>query len=307
MPPPLRLGTRGSPLALWQAKWVQSTLHKSEPERPVEFVIVKTQAEKFPERELPEIGVGVFTKELDDALVRGDIDGAVHSLKDVPSELSPALRLVAVPERESPLDAFVSSDGTLLANLPKGATLGTGSPRRKAQLLAYRPDLRIVALRGNVGTRLRKIKEQELAGTILAHAGLRRLAQEAVITELLPPEVVLPAVSQGALAIVAREGDTDTHALLATLDHPPSHARVLAERGFLRSLRGGCQIPAGALATLEADGTSLHIQGVLAATDGRRVVKGEQRGPIGQGAVLGESLGTKLLEGGGEDILRAAR
>jgi hydroxymethylbilane synthase len=307
MPPPLRLGTRGSPLALWQAKWVQDTLRETQPERPVEVVIVKTQAEKFPERDLPEIGVGVFTKELDDALERGDIDCAVHSLKDVPSELDPALRLVAVPARESPLDAFVSSDGTLLANLPKGAALGTGSPRRKAQLLAYRPDLRIVPLRGNVGTRLRKMKEQGLAGTILAHAGLRRLAQEDAITELLSPDVVLPAVSQGALAIVARKIDTETHALLATLDHPPSHGRVLAERGFLRTLRGGCQVPAGALATIEADGTSLRIQAVLAATDGSRLLKGEQRGHIDKGAALGASLGTELLEGGGEDILRVVR
>ena len=307
MPPPLRLGTRGSPLALWQAEWVRSALGATHPERRVEIVVVKTHAEKFPDRELPEIGVGVFTKELDDALERGDIDCAIHSLKDVPSELAPTLRLVAVPERESPLDAFVSADGARLADLPEGAAIGTGSPRRKAQLLAYRPDLRILPLRGNVGTRLRKIQDEGLAGTILAHAGLRRTAQEDVITELLPTDVVLPAVSQGALALVARQDATETQSLLQTLDHPLSHQRILAERSFLRALRGGCQVPAGALATVEETSPTLHLEAILAAPDGSQLLRGERRGPLEDGEALGSSLGTELLERGGRDILQGIR
>lgn len=312
---PLRLGTRGSPLALWQARWAAQALDASGENGPVEVVVVRTQAEKFPDRELPEIGIGVFTRELDDALLRGDIDLAVHSLKDVPSELSPGLALVAVPERESPFDTFVSADGTPLAMLPTGARIGTGSPRRKALLLAYRDDLEVVPLRGNVGTRLRKIEAEGLAGTILAHAGLKRMGQEARITEILQAEILVPAVAQGALGIVARSDDDTTRARLAVLDHSPSHLRVLAERGFLRRLRGGCQVPAGALATLDPEkpeptqekNAQLRLQAVLAAPDGTTCVREVQIG----GATAGEELGLRtaelLLDNGGREILHQLR
>ncbi len=307
----LRLGTRGSPLALWQARWVRDALCRVEPSLDVELVVVHTRAENFPEKELAAIGVGVFTRELDEALLWRDIDLAVHSLKDVPSILQPDLTIAAVPERESPLDAFISRDRTPLEALPQGAKIGTGSPRRKAQLLYFRRDLEIVPLRGNVGTRLSKVEEQGLAGTILAHAGLKRMGEEARITQLLEADLLLPAVSQGALAVLTREENHEAQALLAALDHRQSRLRVSAERAFLGRLRGGCQVPVGALATFSGRGAKAEspseeemlLQAVVVAPDGSARVRGERTGPSVEAESLGTHLAEELLERGGKAIL----
>ncbi len=302
----LRIGTRASPLALWQARWVAGVLEAACPGARHELVKIRTLAEKFPEREVPEIGIGIFTRELDDALLRGEIDIAVHSLKDVPSEVHPELRIAAVPLRESPFDAFVSADGTHLEDLPAGVRIGTGSPRRGAQLLHRRPDLEIVSLRGNVATRLRKIREQGLAGTVLAYAGLKRLGEERQATQILDPEILVPAVGQGALGVMARADRTEVLGILTVLDHVASHTAVLAERAFLRKLRGGCQVPAGALAVL-GEWSSLKIVGVVAASDGSSLVRGEISGTANDAEGLGTRLAEDILRRGGEAILASER
>lgn len=298
----LRIGTRGSPLALWQARYVRDALLGLRDDLCFEIVEVKTLAERFPEREAAEIGTGIFTRELDDALMAGDVDFAVHSLKDVPSEIPEALVIAAVPERESPLDAFISADGTRLEDLPPGAGIGTGSPRRKAQILHRRPDCVVVPLRGNVATRVEKMRARGLHGIVLAHAGLKRLGEERLITELIPPRVLVPAVSQGALGLVARRRDAETLRALRALEHEPSRRRATAERGFLRRLRGGCHVPAGALATIEGD--EISIAGVVAAPDGSSCVRGEVAGPVEDAEELGRLLADEILERGGATILR---
>lgn len=305
-PSPLRIGTRGSPLALWQADWTAHELRVRSPGRQVEIVKIRTLAEKFPDRAVAEIGVGIFTKELDEALLRGEVDLAVHSLKDVPSELHPELALAAVPERESPFDAWISAGGSPFASLPPGAKVGTGSPRRKAQLLRRRPDLEVVPLRGNVATRLRKIEEQGLAGTVLAHAGLRRLGEAGRITEILGVDLLVPAVSQGALGLVCLQTRADLREILAPLEHTPTRASVTAERAFLRRLRGGCQVPAGALATVETDGR-LRLVAVIASPDGSRLVRGERSAALPAAESLGNELAAQLLEEGGAEILGKVR
>jgi hydroxymethylbilane synthase len=303
--PLLRLGSRGSPLALWQAGWIRDRLLGGHPGLAVELVVMRTRAESFPERALEEIGSGIFTREFDTALIDRRIDIAVHSLKDIPSAMPRELMIAAVPERESPLDALVSAGGVPLAALAPGARVGTGSPRRKAQLLALRPDLEVVPLRGNVDTRLGKIATGGLAGTILAYAGLKRLGKEAVISEVLDPARMVPAVGQGALAVSCRVDDAATRRLLEPLEHPPSRLAIEAERSFLRRLEGGCQVPAGALATLE--GTTLRLAGVLAAPDGSISLRGELSGDTAGALRLGEELADDLLRRGGDRILRRVR
>ena len=308
----LKIGTRGSPLALWQARWVAAELQKAHPGIQCELVTIRTLAEKFPERGVAEIGVGIFTRELDEALLAGRIDLAVHSLKDVPSELPAGITIAAVPPRESPLDAFLTARGAekrRLDALPRGARIGTGSPRRKAQILHRRPDLEVVPLRGNVATRLRKVEELGLAGTILAHAGLRRLEEESAIAELLDPEVIVPAVSQGALGVAARDDGGIALHRAAALDHAESRIRVTAERAFLRQLRGGCQVPAGALATLEGSsaGPRLRLLGVVASPDGTSLIRGEASGGADAAERIGVELAQDLLGRGGAAILGTLR
>jgi hydroxymethylbilane synthase len=295
---------------MWQARWVRDALHKAHRDTPVQIQEVRTRAEAFPEQGLAEIGVGVFTRELDHALEDGTIDIAVHSLKDVPTDIPETIVIASVPERESPLDAFLSADGTYLDALPQKARLGTGSPRRRAQLLSLRPDLEIVALRGNVATRVRKMEEEKLHGIVLAHAGLRRLEEESRITHLIAPSVLVPAVGQGALGIAARRDDGEVRDLLKAVDHRPSHLRVLAERSYLRRLRGGCLVPAGALALWEegeeerSAPEGLRLMGVIAAPDGSASVRGEVRGDADDAESLGIRLAEELLERGGAEILK---
>jgi hydroxymethylbilane synthase len=313
----LRIGTRGSPLALFQTRWVRGKLEAAHPGLSCEIVTVRTLAEKFPERQVAEIGMGVFTRELDDAQLRGDIDLAVHSLKDVPSEIPEGIRLAAVPERESPLDAFLSPDGRPFDELQSGDRVGTGSPRRQAQILCRRPDVEVVPLRGNVATRMARMREQGLSGIVLAHAGLKRLGEDKHITHLIDPGTIVPAVSQGALGVTARDTDGGILDLLRCLEHHPSRVRVTAERGFLRRLRGGCQVPAGALATLPdpatgsgpsgPEGDALSLVGIIAAPDGSSFVRGEVRGAAEEAEDLGIRLAEEVLDRGGWSILRRLR
>jgi len=313
IPKPLRIGSRGSPLALWQAEHVAGRLRAARPDIEVRIEAIRTSAEKFPEEPPQDIGVGIFTREIDEELLQGRIDLAVHSLKDVPSEVPPGLAIAAVPERESPFDAFVGTGGDgarALWDLPPGSKVGTGSPRRKAQLLHRRPDLRIVPLRGNVETRIRKACEGGLAGTILALAGLRRLGKEALVSHTIPADWIVPAVGQGAICVMVRADRSDVLDRVRCLEHPPTRFRIAAERSFLLALRGGCQVPAGALAELEEPGgepARLKLTGVLASPDGERCLRGEIRGPLGSAAEIGRRLAEDLLSRGGDEILKAAR
>jgi len=298
-----RLGTRGSPLALWQARWTCQALLSTAADIDPEITVIKTSAENFPDEEIPLIGTGVFSREIDEALLAGELDGAIHSLKDLPSDYHPDLEIIAIPPRESPLDAFVSARGENLAELKPGARIGTGSPRRKAQLLAWRPDLEIVPLRGNVNTRLEKISREGLAGTILAHAGLKRLGKEELITELVDTTVILPAVGQGALALVCRRNDDSFREELLALDDPSSHEAILAERAFLKRLRGGCQVAAGALGRIENG--DIHIEAMLASEDGVTCLRANRSGTVADGPRLGAELAQELLDNGGAALIPA--
>lgn len=305
-PSVLRIGTRGSPLALWQTHRVSELLRGVLPEVEVEVVEIRTRAEAHPERALGELGVGVFTRELDAALREERVDIAVHSLKDLPSRLAEGVDLAAVPEREDPRDVLVADPACRLDDLPSGARVGTGSPRRRAQLLALRPDLEIVPLRGNLDTRLRKIREEGLAATVLAAAGLHRLERASRISEYLPAQRVVPAVGQGAIAVCSRSEDAATGSLLARIDDPASRAAIAAERGFLRELGAGCHVPAGALATPDGDG-SLRLVGVIATLDGSSVLRGERRAAAADGPGAGRDLARELRGRGGDAILESLR
>ncbi len=301
----LRLGTRGSPLALWQARWIAERLQETT-QRSVELHVVKTVAEKFPERSLTAMGVGVFTRELDDVLLRGEIDLAVHSLKDVPSELHPQLTIAAVPLRASAWDAWISADGVKFGALPPGSRIGTASPRRQAQLLAYRRDLEFTPLRGNIDTRLEKMRQLGLGGIVLAQAGLERLGRGDLITEALELEYLVPAVAQGALAVMTRLDNLSLREELCALEDVQSRTCVDCERSFLQRLRGGCQVPAGAYARY-VDGGRVHIVGALATTDGRTCLRDELEGASADAAALGALLAQRLIGAGGEAILAELR
>ena len=301
---PWKLGTRGSPLALWQAETVRDQLATSSG-ATIELITMRTRAENFPEQSLAAIGVGVFTKELDDALLRGEIDLAVHSSKDIPSQIPDGLMLAAFLPREIPLDAFVGAGGLRFDEIPPGARVGTSSPRRQAQLLAQRPDLDVRPLRGNVDTRLRKLDSEGFHGTLLALAGLRRLGRETVVSHVFSAEELVPAVGQGAVAVVTRDADEPLRTALRALDDDDTRVAVEAERAFLAELRGGCQAPAGALAE-RVDG-GLRLRAVLATRDGRRVVRGDEIRPVEDRLDLGRDIARRLLDEGGREILAALR
>ena len=275
---PLRIGTRGSPLALWQAHHVADRLRPFIAPRAVELVQIETSGDLIRDAALTRIGGdGVFTKEIQRALLAGTVDVAVHSLKDLPTTFVAGLTLAAVPERGPTGDAFVSHKHRHFDELPSGAIVGTSSLRRRSQALHRRPDLKLVNLRGNVETRLRKLKEQNLDAIILAQAGLRRLGLESAITELLDPRWMLPAVGQGALGLECRTDDAATLGLLEQLNHLPTRQAVLAERALLRGLGGGCLVPMGAIARVE--GSELLLRGAVLSPDGRqRIAAQRQRG-----------------------------
>lgn len=297
----LRLGTRGSALALWQANWTRVELEKRWPDLRVELVPIKTTGDKILDVPLAKIGgKALFTKEIDEALLDGRIDLAVHSLKDVPFELPAGIVIGAVPEREDPRDAFLSN-GPKLSELAPTAAIGTSSLRRQVQLRHHFPSLNIVTLRGNVDTRLRKLAAGEFDGIILAVAGLKRLGHEGRITQILDDDVMVSAVGQGALGIVCRVSDDSTRELLKPLEHGSTRTAVVAERGLLRALGGSCQVPVAGRAKL-AD-NRLTIKGLIASLDGVRVIKDELTGPPERAEELGIELGQRMLSSGAGEIL----
>ncbi len=299
----LVVGTRGSPLALWQAKWVQQQLREIAPQLSVEVQRIKTSGDKILDVPLAKIGgKGLFVKEIEEALLRGEIDLAVHSMKDVPTALPDGLGILCIPPRENPQDVLVSRRGQTLEQLPTGARIGTSSLRRQAQLLRRRPDFHISMLRGNLDTRLRKVREGEFDAIVLAAAGLRRMGWVDQVTEYLAPEVSLPAIGQGALAIEGRTSDSFVRDLLQPLDDPPTRTAVTAERALLDRLEGGCQVPIGAHATITGD--RLALDALIASVDGRRVVRDRIEGPVSDARDLGLHLAERLLSQGGDEILK---
>ncbi len=294
----LVIASRGSQLALWQARWVGQQLTARGHQCRVE--IVKTTGDKITDVPLAKVGTkGLFTKEIEEALLAGTADLAVHSLKDLPTELPAGLVLAAVPQREDARDALV---GRRLADLPAGAKVGTSSLRRAAQLRKLRPDLAVESVRGNLDTRLRKLDEGRYDAILLAAAGLTRLGWGARIAEILPPEVMCPAVGQGALALETRAAGAGFDACRA-LDDPGTHSAVTAERGVLAALGGGCQVPIGAHATVD-DGR-LRVWGVVASPDGSELVSAAADGPLAEAESIGRRLGAELMERGGRRILEA--
>jgi len=299
---PLRIGTRGSPLALWQANHIAALLRPLAEPRPVVLVEIETIGDRVRDRALASIGgEGVFTKEIQNALLKEEVDIAVHSLKDLPTVRFEGLTLAAVPRRGPSGDVLVSQRTDCFDQLPQGATIATSSLRRRAQVLSRRPDLKLVDIRGNVDTRLRKLKEQNLDAIILAEAGLVRLGLGGTITEVLDRVWMLPAVGQGALGLECRSGDSDTITLLEKLNDPDTRQSVLAERAMLRGLGGGCQVPIGASAEVR-DG-SLWLRGAVLLPDGSRRIEAVTEGPLGDAETLGSGLARLLLGKGARELL----
>ncbi len=300
----LVIGTRGSQLALWQAEWVKARLLDIAPSMAIRLQKIQTSGDKILDAPLAKLGgKGLFVKEIEEALLRGDIDFAVHSMKDVPSVLPEGLTIVCVLAREDARDALVARDQLVFRDLPVGATVGTSSLRRQAQLLAHRSDLSIVMLRGNVNTRLRKLQEGAFTAIVLAAAGLIRLGWAHCVTEYLPVTVSLPAIGQGALGIESRTDDAFVRELLAPLHHLPTAIEVSAERAFLERLEGGCQVPIAGHAVIENQ--TVRLEGLVASLDGTRVIRDQMEGPAEEAALLGTSLANRVLGAGGKQILDA--
>ncbi len=299
----LTIATRGSQLALAQARWVAAALEQREPGLKVELLVLKTKGDKILEVPLAQVGgKGLFVKEIEDALLDGRAQMAVHSMKDVPAELPAGLILAGVSRREDPGDVLIARAGGSLPDLPPGPTVGTSSLRRQAQLKALRPDARVVNLRGNVETRLRKLKEQNLDAIILAAAGLNRLGLMRPGYHRLDPDVFLPAVGQGALGLECRADDPETCRLVGLLNHPECAAAVAAERAFLARLEGGCQVPIAGHARVEGD--QVVLAGLVADLEGVRVHRAQGRAARDQAAALGVRVAEEVLEAGGREILQ---
>ena len=297
------IGTRGSKLALWQADYIEKRLREEYPGLVVTQKRVTTKGDRILDVPLAKIGgKGLFTKELEEEMLSGGIDVAVHSLKDMPAKVPDGLVIAAVTKRLDPGDALVSNRFSSFAELPQGARVGTSSLRRRAQLLCARLDLVMLDLRGNVNTRLRKLDEGEYDAIVLAVAGLKRLGFADRIRQVLPQTMVLPAVGQGALAVETRADDAEMRAMLAFLRDDDTVCCAEAERSFLARVEGGCQVPVGVYATAAADG--LKVEAVIASLDGRRSYRGEMKGARKDAAALGTALAEKLLAEGGAEILQ---
>ncbi|MCB1734045.1 MAG: hydroxymethylbilane synthase [Gammaproteobacteria bacterium] len=300
----LRIATRKSPLAMWQAEHVAAALQAAHPGLQVELVGMSTRGDKILDSPLAKIGgKGLFVKELEVGMLEGIADIAVHSMKDVPMEFPEGLHLAVVLEREDPRDAFVSNTITDFESLPQGARVGTSSLRRQSQLKERRPDLEILTLRGNVNTRLAKLDAGEFDAIILAAAGLKRLGFGDRITAEITPEQSLPAIAQGAIGIECRRDDPRVNGLLACLDHPDTHTRVRAERAMNARLHGGCQVPIAGYSTL--DGDRIHLRGLVGQPDGSHIIRGEISGPASDAEKLGQALADDLLARGAGEILAA--
>lgn len=300
----IRIATRKSPLALWQAEHVAARLREHWPELAIELVGMTTQGDRILDAPLAKIGgKGLFVKELEAGIIANQADIAVHSMKDVPVEFPPGLHLPVIMAREDPHDALVSARYDSLEALPPGAIVGSSSLRRQCQILARFPQLRLHTLRGNVNTRLAKLDRGEYDAIVLAAAGLRRLQMEPRIRAVLPPETSLPAVGQGAIGIECRLGDSATEALIAVLKDADTHIRVAAERAFNERLQGGCQVPIAGYAELQ--GGRVRLRGLVGRPDGRELIEGETGGPAAEAAALGRGLAEDLLGRGADRILSA--
>ena len=299
----IRIATRKSPLAMWQAEHVAAALKAAHPGIQVELLGMSTQGDKILDTPLAKIGgKGLFVKELEQGMLEGSADIAVHSMKDVPVELPEGLHLPVIMERENPRDAFVSNDFADLDSLPQGAKVGTSSLRRQSQIMARRPDLELLPLRGNVNTRLRKLDDGEYDAIILAAAGLIRLKFADRIRAFIEPEQSLPAIGQGAVGIECREDDERVNALIAPLHHAQTAIRVRAERAMNNRLEGGCQVPIAGHALLDND--QLWLRGLVGSVDGKTIIRDEIRGAAADAETLGVTLAERLLEAGAAEILK---
>ncbi len=304
----LVIGTRGSSLAVRQAQWVAARVREIWPDCSARLKRVVTHGDRDRRTSLSQLGrVGVFTGELEDALRSGEVTVAVHSMKDLPSVPAPDVAIAAVPERGDPRDVLVSCGGERLAQLPPGAVVGTGSLRRQALVRQLRPDLRVADLRGNLDTRLKKVRDGVVDAAILAAAGLLRLGREAEISEYLDPERFVPAAGQGALAVQTRARDHELTALLAALSNSQAASAVSAERAFLARLQGGCQVPMGAYAAYDAATATLRLCGFVATLDGMRIVREVAEGGADEPEALGQRLAERLIAAGANEILEQVR
>lgn len=303
MPPEtLRIATRKSPLAVWQAEHVAGRLQAVHPGLKVELVRMSTQGDRIQDAPLARIGgKGLFLKELEEGLLDGRADIAVHSMKDVPATMTPELHLPVILDRGDPRDAYLSNRYASLAEIPAGGVVGSASLRRQCQIRAARPDVHVETLRGSVNTRLARLDEGRFDAIVLAASGLQRLGMDGRITRIMPPEESLPAVGQGALGIQCRVGDAAVEALITPLDDGDSHTRVAAERAMNRELEGSCQVPIGAYAQL--DGDWLHLRGLVGEPDGTEVIRGEISGAAADADAIGSRLGRDLLDRGAREIL----
>ena len=298
----IKIGTRGSKLALTQANLVADSFKKIDPGIITDICVIKTSGDIMQDVSLLKIGgKGVFVKEIEDALLCGTVDLAVHSMKDVPTEIPAGLTFAAIMRREDVRDVLVSKNNKKIEFMPRGARIGTGSLRRASQLLAVLPDLAIVSLRGNLETRLKKIETENLQGIILAAAGMKRMGLTEKISQYLPVETMLPAVGQGALGLQIREADHELGKIVAKLNHESTAAEVMAERSFLRHLGGGCLLPIAAFGKLEGD--KLTLEGLVAAPNGDSIIRDKVRGAIAEAEELGKKLAEMILEKGGKKLL----
>ncbi|MBM4257261.1 MAG: hydroxymethylbilane synthase [Deltaproteobacteria bacterium] len=299
----LRIGTRGSALALWQAEWVKSRLEHLWSDLQIELVPIKTSGDRIQDVSLSTIGgKGLFVKEIEDALLSKTVDVAVHSIKDLPGDLPPGLTLSAIPEREDPRDVLISRNGETLTQLPNGTRVGTSSLRRQALLLHLHPGLQIELLRGNVDSRLRKQHEGVVDATILAAAGLKRLGLMPPNSQILDEYEFLPAIGQGALGIETRADDVEVVARVRPLHHETTAVAVIAERAFLRRMGGSCRTPLAAKG--KAESGMVHLTALIASPDGTKVIRGEQNGAKDTAEDVGSLLAERLLAQGGEEIMR---
>lgn len=299
----LTIGTRGSPLAMAQATWVQAALRELHPDLDVEIQIISTKGDRVQDRPLHQVGgTGLFTREIERALLDGEVDVAVHSLKDLPAQMRPGLALAAVPRREDPRDVLICPAGYTLDTLPQGACVATGALRRRVQLLQMRPDLKLVGIRGNLDTRLRKVREQpDIDATLVGAAGLSRMGWLDRGTEFLAPGRFIPAGGQGALGIQARADDEETRARVSALTHPPTERAAAAERAFLHRLEAGCQVPVAVHARFE--GETLHVDGLVSSLDASRVIQNSTSGDPADAEQLGDRLALAILAAGGDEVL----
>jgi hydroxymethylbilane synthase len=302
----LKIGSRGSDLALWQTNFVKKKLEDAYPALSFEVKIITTTGDQMLDTALSKIGdKGLFTRQIENALLNGEIDLAVHSLKDLQTAQPEGLTIGAVLERETPNDVLLSSRYNSIDELPKGARVATGSLRRKSQLLHYRPDLSITEIRGNVPTRIRKLDESELDGMILAYAGVHRLGLDSRIRQVIPFGIMLPAVGQGAMAVEVRADDTKVREIASVLDDTETRNCVTAERAFLRRLEGGCQVPIGAMARVEGD--RIYLEGVVGSLDGDKNLRERITGDTADADALGTGLAEQMLEKGAAEILEEGR